>query len=1733
MRSLRFVLSLIVILGSASPIARAQSDAREERVAKWEGYSLAPGDFVRYEDHQKGYSFWLPSGWQEARDSNGFVSFAGQTPAPRVLVVTEDIPEGLGIGAYTSAFLQQLRSVSIVEDSVLVRSVLVGGTAGKEITLDIHAPNGTPNGGIASETIWLAAVGARAYVFLLVTAADTRDRDEQVFKRMMLSARIGAAGHWEVSYATVRSQFLGTPQPAIEREVEANVLADQIRGARMTAEDGGAKLAALFATTPGAALDLLTDSDPQVRTAAVLALDQTQSPRATGPLVWALEDPDAHCSSAAALALAKRGPEATDAVRQKLASLTQHPESLIRFAAAMKDSDARLFAEQLIASESAPSRIAGLKLAVALRLPELKLPYLELLQGSDPRVMSSTVEAIGVRQPAEVIPELLKLVGTNYELRAVRALGEIAPAEITEQFSTRIAEIDKRMKALFPAPKSGAENSVGSKRPSQTRHARNPRTPPPPNEPPREKGPSDKPPGEPSGLSGVLMLEAGFWAMAPEDYGKRVDAERLAYLRGELVLAEEKIRIRGRWEAAKDAAARRAVREDAKKNTSMAEWVESRLQEPEEYAGAVALDTAKLADAPTTGETLFPANTSLYLMAPNFEETIAKINSALAGIQMESVRDQSLFVVVLKSLKAKLAEKLSAEAESDASAVLGLDLRKPVAVASWPGKRDDSPPHSALVARVLDPDRFERAVAVYLKEAGNFDSFATTASAAVRIAGVIPATIPASVALVANPDLAKTSVAKAPLVNAHIFVHGATEGQQRIVEIEKIENYASGVTRKEAVFLTYLGSTAVLAPTRAALIDVLAASTGRAAFAQSRDYAAIGSEHGEVIFFSRAGELFKDFLKDSNEEMFVALAAKLGVETGSLQITPSAWQTAFHLRVDDDSITKSIREVAPPELSAPRELLPASTVVYAGGVVDPAGAWQALKGAVAESKQNAGSPAKATVTDEEIEKSIIPHLQGEMGFALLSMLAAVQGDTTNIPAVFFFKLKDGDLARLLREQKVFSAGERVPIFKFFGEPITRVGRPGDSGEFYMAATDQWLVLAENELALASLDSPDKLGGTRDYMRTVAAAPSKHLLFLTYSLEAALAEAQEKFSGDETAQGFRAVMNAVTHAFHSQRAFVSIGKGQWDGELTVAFDRAGRYSVGELERKSRELDVANANIAPSGVRILQPTKLEQLRLRLRVAQPGIVSRLREDFREIAGQRIESATETELVFSTRARRIDNGQTIALPVQSAELEPYLRADRRIRSAAPEIVSLAKKIAGDDHDGRSVARKLGEWTFKNLKWKRVESDAVETLAKREADCLEHSELYVSLARALGLPARVVFGLAYGSGSFGGHAWVEIYLGDWVEIDPSWGSMDSVDASHLRFKLDSVTSLMLSGQIEMEVLDARGLIVDDQRDPIRLIHAIAKTNEQAPAAFAYDVQLAADASLGDGALGTLDDKQRAAVVRAFDRAVVKDLSNWQTHWGGSPRVLTKTVEGDHARLVVLRSHSLVRIALAKRDDGWFVTEVEDMDSGIPLFGGAFNNALHRGIPLERLASANPIESLKEIDQVIAAHGESPELLLLQSQQAAQADLSAGGKEEKPASAPALPNSDDILRKIVAKWPGFAPAYRELARALASDESSADEAIALFEKYTTLVPFDPRPWEELGAAYEEKKRLDDAEKALRQFVQLDPENPASSIKLASFLAARGKDQDASKSVAAAFERGGHVNEALDSLEEEV
>jgi len=52
------------------------------------------------------------------------------------------------------------------------------------------------------------------------------------------------------------------------------------------------------------------------------------------------------------------------------------------------------------------------------------------------------------------------------------------------------------------------------------------------------------------------------------------------------------------------------------------------------------------------------------------------------------------------------------------------------------------------------------------------------------------------------------------------------------------------------------------------------------------------------------------------------------------------------------------------------------------------------------------------------------------------------------------------------------------------------------------------------------------------------------------------------------------------------------------------------------------------------------------------------------------------------------------------------------------------------------------------------------------------------------------------------------------VEVDPTWGLMDRVDATHLRFDGDAFASYAMLNQLDLEITSARRVTADFQRDP-------------------------------------------------------------------------------------------------------------------------------------------------------------------------------------------------------------------------------------------------------------------------------------------------------------------------------
>jgi hypothetical protein len=150
----------------------------------------------------------------------------------------------------------------------------------------------------------------------------------------------------------------------------------------------------------------------------------------------------------------------------------------------------------------------------------------------------------------------------------------------------------------------------------------------------------------------------------------------------------------------------------------------------------------------------------------------------------------------------------------------------------------------------------------------------------------------------------------------------------------------------------------------------------------------------------------------------------------------------------------------------------------------------------------------------------------------------------------------------------------------------------------------------------------------------------------------------------------------------------------------------------------------------------------------------------------------------------------------------EPLLQAGNAL------IINAAKRIVGDERDPRRAVETLNAWVHDSVEKASVVGvpDAVNVLKTRRGDCNEHTQLFLALARAAGIPARAASGLAYVDGRFFYHAWPEVWLGRWVATDPTFGQFPA-DAAHLRFATGGLARqsilVRLIGTLQVDVLDA------------------------------------------------------------------------------------------------------------------------------------------------------------------------------------------------------------------------------------------------------------------------------------------------------------------------------------------
>ena len=164
--------------------------------------------------------------------------------------------------------------------------------------------------------------------------------------------------------------------------------------------------------------------------------------------------------------------------------------------------------------------------------------------------------------------------------------------------------------------------------------------------------------------------------------------------------------------------------------------------------------------------------------------------------------------------------------------------------------------------------------------------------------------------------------------------------------------------------------------------------------------------------------------------------------------------------------------------------------------------------------------------------------------------------------------------------------------------------------------------------------------------------------------------------------------------------------------------------------------------------------------------------------------------------------------LPAQDTTLARWLAPEPLIQARDPRIAAQARRIIERERAPAKVAELLTHWVHKSLQRTApaagIVPSAVRVLENPRGDCNEAATLFVALARSAGLPARTVSGLIFLNDRFYYHAWAEVYLNDWIAVDPTFDQYPA-DAAHVRVApgglARQIELVPLIGRLKLEVL--------------------------------------------------------------------------------------------------------------------------------------------------------------------------------------------------------------------------------------------------------------------------------------------------------------------------------------------
>jgi hypothetical protein len=288
------------------------------------------------------------------------------------------------------------------------------------------------------------------------------------------------------------------------------------------------------------------------------------------------------------------------------------------------------------------------------------------------------------------------------------------------------------------------------------------------------------------------------------------------------------------------------------------------------------------------------------------------------------------------------------------------------------------------------------------------------------------------------------------------------------------------------------------------------------------------------------------------------------------------------------------------------------------------------------------------------------------------------------------------------------------------------------------------------------------------------------------------------------------VNSPIPAVHVEMEYAGLSTTSWvtdTGEVLREESPMGMITVRETADAARAMAVSRrtqvdmlraAAVVPVGARrIDEPRDVRRMRILLSNA-------------DLSGFDLNGVGQT---FANSIVEIRDPQGFKAERADPDAAKYLAPEAFIESDAPEIIAESEIAARGATDVRDRAEKITRYVNAILDKKPTVSlpSAREVLRTRVGDCNEHTALYVAMARAQHIPARIAVGMVYIHGAFYYHAWPEVYIdegsnrGLWLPVDPTLNQFPA-DGTHLRFArggLEKQTIILpLIGKLRMRMMD-------------------------------------------------------------------------------------------------------------------------------------------------------------------------------------------------------------------------------------------------------------------------------------------------------------------------------------------